>query len=75
MDIEVFFSKDINQINGKFYMTPDGTLLNENHYGHNPSTNYHYQLGQTDYSYYCDSLVIRNNSEVFIPYENYFRKL
>jgi hypothetical protein len=73
MDISVFFAKDIDKINGKFYMAPENvTIASTPYYAHNPGSDYYYQTGQSDYLYYCDSIVIRNNNEIFIPYINYF---
>ena len=73
MDISVFFAKDITTINGKFYMAPENvSIASTPTHAHNPGSDYAYQTGQSDYLYYCDSIDIRNNNEIFIPYNNYF---
>jgi len=73
MDISLFFAKDITTVNGKFYMAPENvTIASTPDYAHNPGSDYSYQTGQSDYLYYCDSIEIRNNNELFIPYSNYF---
>lgn len=73
MDISVFFAKDIDKINGKFYMAPENVLISSaRDIFYSPGTDYYYQTGQSNYLYYCDSIVIRNNNEIFIPYLNYF---
>lgn len=73
MDISLFFAKDITEVNGKFYMAPENvTIASTKTIAHNPGSDYYYQTGQSDYLYYCDSIEIRNNNEIFIPYNNYF---
>ena len=73
MDISLFFAKDITQVNGKFYMAPENvSIASTPAYAHTPGSDYYYQTGQSDYLYYCDSIEIRNNNELFIPYINYF---
>ena len=72
-DISLFFAKDITTVNGKFYMAPENvTISSTPAYAHTPGSDYFYQTGQSDYLYYCDSIEIRNNNEIFIPYNNYF---
>ncbi len=73
MDISVYFAKDITQVNGKFYMAPENVTIDSTPYqAHNPASDFSYQLGRSDYLYYCDSIATRNNNEIFIPYINYF---
>lgn len=73
MDISVFFAKDINSIDGKFYMAPEGiTIASTPNYAHDTTTNYHYWVKRSSYLYYCDEVEVRNQNELFIPYRNYF---
>ncbi|MDA3929908.1 MAG: hypothetical protein PF541_13230, partial [Prolixibacteraceae bacterium] len=73
MDISVFFAKDIDSIDGKFYMAPEGvSIASTPEYAHDPSTNYFYRFRKSNYLYYCDEVELRNKNELFIPYRNYF---
>jgi hypothetical protein len=73
MDISLFFAKDITTVNGKFYMAPENvTIASTPYQAHRPNYDYPYQIGYSNYLYYCDSIEIRNNNEIFIPYINYF---
>jgi len=73
MDITVFFGKDIDSIDGKFYMAPEGiTIASTPMYAHYPESNFQYHIAKSSYLYYCDEVEIRNQHELFIPYRNYF---
>ncbi len=73
MDISLFFEKDITEVNGKFYMAPENvSIASTPDHTHNPGSDFFYQTGQSNYLYYCDSIEIRNNNEILIPYINYF---
>ena len=73
MDISVVFAKDIDSIDGKFYMAPEGiTIASTPEYSHDTTTDYHYWVKRSSYLYYCDEVEVRNQNELFIPYRNYF---
>jgi hypothetical protein len=74
MDLTVVFTKNINSINGKFYMIPEGESIASipGHIINNPISDYSYHVNRSNQTYYCDEIEIRNGNEVFIPHSNYF---